>query len=140
MFQGGDVGKNRWIEWGYGLGLREPAVDCLRIRSYALRFVVMSGTNATYLLPIVHSDQEELAREIGDAVRDAAAEVVGGTAQVDVIAGVPDVAPPSTHVVLIYAGSRAGARDSNVDAEIEKALRSGHAVLPGRPNVGTRFS
>lgn len=92
--------------------------------------VVMSGTNATYLLPIVHSDREELAQEIGNAVRDAAAEVVGGAAQIDVIAGVPDVSPPSTHVVLIYAGSRAGARDSNVDAEIEKALRSGYAVLP----------
>ena len=39
----------------------------------------MSATNPTYLLSIVQSDREELGREIGDAVRDAAAEVMGSS-------------------------------------------------------------
>ena len=93
-------------------------------------FAVMSETNPTYVLPIVHRHREELAREVGGAVRDAAAKVVGHTALVDVTNRIPDVSPPGTHVVLIYLGSRAGAQDSNVDAEIQKALWSGHAVLP----------
>ena len=92
-------------------------------------FGVMSATNPTYLLSIVHSEREELAREIGDTVRDAAAGVVGSAGLVDVAERVPDVLP-GTHVVVIYAGSRAGAQDRKVDAEIEKALRNGLAVLP----------
>ena len=89
----------------------------------------MSETSPTYLLPIVHSGREDFAREIGDAVREAAAEVVGSRGLVDVAERVPD-ASSGTHVVVVYAGSRAGAQDSDVDAEIDKALRQGHAVLP----------
>ena len=89
----------------------------------------MLATNPTYLLPIIHSEREVLAREIGDAVRDAAAQVVGRTGLVDVAERVPD-ASSGTHVVVIYAGSRAGAQDSGVDAEIAKALANGLAVLP----------
>ena len=89
----------------------------------------MSATNPTYLLLIVHREREEFAREIGNAVRDAAAVVVGRTGLVDVAKRVPD-ASSGTHVVVIYAGSLAGAQDSDVDAEIEKALQNGHAVLP----------
>ena len=89
----------------------------------------MSATNPTYLLSIVQSEREELAREIGDAVREAAAEVVGRSGLVDVAGRVPD--PSSgTHVVVAYAGSRAGARDADVDAEIARALANGLAVLP----------
>ena len=89
----------------------------------------MSVTNPTYLLPIVHSGREGLAREIGDAVCEAAAEVLGREDAIDVVERVPDIAP-ATHGVVIYVGSRAGAQDSEVDAEIEKALRNGLAVLP----------
>ena len=89
----------------------------------------MSSTNPTYLLSIIQSEREELGREIGDAVRDAAAEVVGRTGLVDVAEQVPD-ASSGSHVVVVYAGSRAGAQDSDVDAEIGKALANGLAVLP----------
>ena len=92
-------------------------------------FAVMSATNSTYLLPIVHSGCEELAREIEDAVRDAAAEVVGRTGLVDVVERVPD-STSEAHVVVVYAGSRAGARDADVDTEIARALANGLAVLP----------
>lgn len=89
----------------------------------------MSTTNSTYLLSIIHSERGELAREIGDAVRDAAAEVVGRPGLVDVANRVPD-ASSGTHVVVVFAGSRAGARDAGVDGEIAKALANGLAVLP----------
>ena len=92
-------------------------------------FAVMSATNPTYLLLIVHSECEELAREIGDAVRDAAAEVVGRTGLVDVVERVLD-ATSGTHVVVVYAASRAGAQDADVDAQIAQALANGLAVLP----------
>ena len=89
----------------------------------------MSATNPTYLLSIVQSDREELGREIGDAVRDAAAKVVGCAGLVDVAERVPS-ASSGSHVVVVYAGSRVGAQDSDVDAEIAKALADGLAVLP----------
>ena len=89
----------------------------------------MSATDPTYLLSIVHSEREELAREIGDAVREAAEEVVGRTGLVDVAERVPD-ASSGAHVVVIYAGSRAGAQDADVKAELAKALANGLAVLP----------
>ena len=89
----------------------------------------MPMTKPTYLLPIVHNGREDLAREIGDAVRDAAAEVLDRTDVIDVAERVPDT-PSATHGVVIYVGSRTGAQDSKVDAEIEQALRNGLAVLP----------
>ena len=49
----------------------------------------MPVTYPTYLLPIVHRGREDLAREIGDAVRDAAAEILGRTDVIDVVERVP---------------------------------------------------
>lgn len=89
----------------------------------------MSATNPTYVLSIVHSQREELAREIGDAVRDAVERVVRRTGLVDVVERVSD-ALSGTHAVVVYAGSRAGARDADVDVEIAQALANGLAVLP----------
>ena len=89
----------------------------------------MSASNPTYLLPIIHSEREEFAWKIGDAVRDAAAEVVGRPGLVDISERVPN-SSSGMHVVVIYAGSQAGAQDLDVDAEIEKALANGFAVLP----------
>ena len=89
----------------------------------------MSATNPTYLLSIVQSGREELAREIGNAVQEAAAEVVGRAGLVDVVERVPDLTS-GTHVVVIYAASRAGARNVDVDKQIAQALANGVAVLP----------
>lgn len=89
----------------------------------------MSATNPTYLLPIIHSNRAKLAREIGKTVREAVAEVTGGVGLVDVSERVPD-ASSGAHVAVVYAGSRTGAQDSDVDAEIKGALRNGLAVLP----------
>ena len=89
----------------------------------------MSVTNPPYLLSIIHKGRGGFAREMGDAVRDAAAEVVGRADLVDVVERVPD-GSSGTHDVVIYAASRTGAQDSQVNAEIEKALRNGLAILP----------
>jgi len=89
----------------------------------------MSATNPTYVLSIVHSEREELAREIGDAVREAAAAVLGRSGLVEVAERPPE--PLSgTHLVVVYAASRAGAHDADVDEEIAQALANGVAVLP----------
>ena len=104
--------------------LDEPSTAVKACRFCRARYAlwIMSETSPTYLLPIVHRGREEFAREIGDAVRGAAARVVGRTGLIEVTKGVPD-ASSGAQVVVVYAGSRAGAQDSGVVAEIDKALR-----------------
>ena len=85
-----------------------------------------------YSLAIVHSGQETLADEIGSAVREAVAKVMGLDNLIDMIAQVPDISSGS-HVVAVYAGSPAGAQDPAVGNEIRKALANGFPVLPVIP-------
>ena len=82
-----------------------------------------------YQVVMVHRGQHVLGQEIRNAILEATAKVVGCDDLLEIIADVPDSSPDS-HVVVVYVGSVAGARDSSVKDEIQRALASGFAVLP----------
>ena len=83
----------------------------------------------TYLLAIVHGGRDDLAGEIGKAVREASMRVLGQENLIGTAGRVPDFGS-EPHVVVVYAGSPAGAQDSAVGMEIHKALANGFPVLP----------
>ena len=83
----------------------------------------------TCVLAIVHGGRDDLAGEIGKAVREAAMRVLSQENLIETAGRVPDFVSGS-QVVVIYAGSPAGAQDPATGMEIHKALANGFPVLP----------
>lgn len=82
-----------------------------------------------YRMVLVHREQHDLAREIGNAVLNATTAVLGRRDLLEIVENVPDSSSGS-YVVVVYVGSSAGAGDPAVEDEMRRALASGFAILP----------
>ncbi|MCY4597318.1 MAG: toll/interleukin-1 receptor domain-containing protein [Bryobacterales bacterium] len=83
----------------------------------------------TYQVVLVHHDLEDFAREVAEAIRIAAGDVLVRPELLDVTYDLSDVGPDA-HVAVVYLGSTAGGRDSRIATALEDAVSRPFPVLP----------
>ena len=83
----------------------------------------------SYEVVLIHQELEDFAREVAEAIRNAANDVLVRPDLLEVKYDLSSVGPDS-HVVVVYLGSTAGRRDDAVTAALEDAVSRPFPVLP----------
>ena len=85
--------------------------------------------SASYEVVLIHKDLEHFAREVTEAIRTAASEVLPSPELIDFHNELSTVSPDS-HVVVVYLGSIAGSSDGSVTDALEDAVKRSFPLLP----------
>ena len=83
----------------------------------------------SYEVVLIHQDLGDFAREVAEAIRNAANDVLVRPDLLEIKYDLSSVGPDS-HVVVVYLGSTVGRRDDAVTAALEDALSRPFPVLP----------
>ena len=83
----------------------------------------------SYDVVLIHRDLEDFAREVAEAIRTAATNVLVRPDFLDVKRDLSKVGPDS-HVAVVYLGSTTGCRDKTITAALENAVSRQFPVLP----------